>query len=130
MNTLRMGVITICVALAASGYLSLRRAATDEAQPAQATRVQTANFAASHQAVSRSAEHAQAEHALDARSLNTVSEPAFEPDTTELVQPSLTLDELLDAINADIGPEGEQVDREALAEVLRSDPELTPMLTY
>jgi hypothetical protein len=125
MNTVRMGVITICAAVGASGYLSLRRAATDEVQPAQATRAQTENFAASHQAVSVSAERA-----LDARSLNTVSEPAFEPDTSELLQPSLTLDELLDAVNADIGPEGEQVDREALAEVLRSDPELAPMLTY
>ena len=40
----------------------------------------------------------------------------------------MTLDELLDALNADIGPEGEHVDREALAALLRSDPELTRML--
>ena len=53
MNTVRIGVITVCAAVGASGYLSLRDAATDEAQPAQATRAQTANFAASHQAVSR-----------------------------------------------------------------------------
>jgi hypothetical protein len=59
-----------------------------------------------------------------------VREPALEPDTSELLQPSLTLDELLDAVNADIGPEGEQVDREALAAMLRSDPELARVLTY
>ena len=55
-------------------------------------------------------------------------EPAFEPDTAELLQPSQTLDEILDAVNADIGPEGEYVDREALAAVLRSDPELGRLL--
>jgi hypothetical protein len=118
-----MGVITICVAVGASGYLLLRGAATDEPQPAQATRAQTANFAASNQAVSRSAERAP-----EARTLNTVQEPAFEADTTELLQPSPTLDELLDAVNADIGPEGEQVDRDALIAMLRSDPELARML--
>ena len=123
MNTIRMGVITICVAVGASGYLSLRGTATDEAQPAQASRAQSTNFAASNQAVGRTAEHA-----LDVRTLNTVREPALEPDTSDLKQPSQTPNQIFDALNADIGPEGEYVDPETLAAVLRSDPELGRML--
>src|SRR5688500_9687206 len=100
MNTVRMGVITICVAVGASGYLLLRGAPIEEAQPAHVTRAPTANFTVSNQAVSRSAEHA-----LDVRTLNTVA-PAFEPpDTSDLTQPSQTLNQVFDALNADIGPE-------------------------
>jgi hypothetical protein len=123
MNTVRLGVITICAAVGVSGYLSLRRAATDEAQPAQATRAQTEHFAVGDQNVSRSAVHAP-----DTRALNKVTEPAFESDTSDLVQPSQTLNHVFDAVNADIGPEGEYVDPEALAAVLRSDPELARLL--
>jgi len=123
MNTVRMGVITICVAVGASGYLLLRGAAPGEAQPAQATRAPTANFAASNQAVRRSAEHA-----LDVRTLHSGREPAFEPDLSDLTQPSRTLNQVFDVLNADIGPEGEYVDPQALAEVLRSDPELNRLL--
>jgi hypothetical protein len=118
-----MGVITTCVALGASGYLLLRGAETDEAQPAQAARAPTANFAASNQAVSRGAEPA-----LDVRTLPTVSAPAFEPGTSDIPQPSQTLNQVFDALNADIGPEGEYVDPQALAGVLRSDPELSRLL--
>ncbi len=124
MNTVRMGVITVCVAVGASCYLSLRGAATDEAKPAQATRAQSTNFAATNQAVSR-----RAEPALDAHTLNTVREPALEPDTSDLTQPSQTPNQIFDALNADIGPEGEYVDPEALAAILRSDPELGRLLT-
>jgi hypothetical protein len=44
------------------------------------------------------------------------------------VQPSRTLDAVLDAVNADIGPDGKYVDREALAAVLSPDPELGRLL--
>ena len=35
---------------------------------------------------------------------------------------------VIDALNADIGPEGVYVDPQALAEVLRSDPEMSRLL--
>jgi len=122
MSTVRMIAIAICAAVGVSGYLSLRAAATDEAQPAQATHAQTANFAASNQAGRNE------EQALDVRKLNTVTEPAFEPDTSDLTQPSQTFNQVLDALNADIGPEGEYVDPAALAAVMRADPELGRLL--
>ena len=123
MNTVRMGVIAICIAVGASGYLSLRDAATDDVNPAQATRAQTEHFPASVHDVSRNAVPAP-----DTRTLKQVREPAFEPAASELLQPSRTLNEVLDAVNADIGPDGEYVDPEALAAVLRSDPELSRLL--
>jgi hypothetical protein len=123
MNTVRMSLLTICAVVGASGYLLLRGAATDGAQPTQATRAPTANIAASNPAVSRGEEHAP-----DVRTLNTVA-PAFEPpDTSELTQPSQTFNQVLDALNADMGPDGEYVDPQALADVLRSDPELSRLL--
>ena len=123
MNTVRMGVIALCAVVGVTCYLSVRGAATDEAQPAQVTRAQSTNFAATNQAVSR-----RAEPALDAHTLNTVREPAFEPDTSDLTQPSHTPNQIFDALNADIGPEGEYVDPATLAAMLRSDPELSRLL--
>src|SRR5688572_22665366 len=126
MNTIRIGVITIWAAVAVTGYLSLRDAATGEAPPAQATRAQSAqiaraqstNRAASHQAIDR------AEHALDVPALSTATEPAHDPDTSDVTQPAQTQNQVFDALNADIGPEGEYVDPQALAAALGSDPEL------
>jgi hypothetical protein len=123
MNTVRIGVITLSAAAGVSGYLSLRGAATDEAQPAQAARAQTEHLAASDQDVSRNAVHAP-----ETLTLDKVRDPAFEPDASDLTQPSQTLDQVFDALNADIGPEGEYVDPEALAATLRSDPELGRLL--
>lgn len=115
MNTVRMGVIALCAAVGVSGYFSLRGAATDEAQPAQAARAQPTNFAAANRVVGP-----RAQHALDVPALNT--------DTSDLAQPSQTRNQVFDALNADIGPEGEYVDPQALAELLRSDPELGRLL--
>jgi hypothetical protein len=123
MNTARTAVIVICVAIGASGYLLLRGSATDEVMPAQEARAQTKRLAASDPDMGRIAVQAP-----DARTLDKVKQPAFEPDAPELQQPSQTLDEVLDAVNAGIGPDGEYVDREALAAVLSSDPELARLL--
>jgi hypothetical protein len=130
MNTVRIGVITIWAAVGASGYLSLRDAA-DEAPPTQATRApstqathaQSTNRAASSQAIDR-----RAEHALDAPVLGTVTEPALDPDTSDVTRPLQTQNQVFDALNADIGPQGEYVDPEVLAAMLRSDPELGRLL--
>jgi hypothetical protein len=123
MNTVRIGVIAICAAIGVSGYLSLRSAATDELRPAKETGAQTERLASGSPDTSRIAVHAP-----DARTIDKVKEPAFEPDAPELVQPSRSLDAVLDAVNADIGPDGKYVDREALAGVLSSDPELGRLL--
>jgi hypothetical protein len=123
MNTVRMGVIALCAAVGVGGYFSLRGAATDEAQPAQATRAQPANFAAANRVVGP-----RAQPALDVRTLDTAREPALEADTSDLVQPSQTRNQVFDALNADIGPEGEYVDPQVLAELLRPDPELGRLL--
>jgi hypothetical protein len=131
MNTVRIGVITIWAAVGVTGYLSLRDAVTGEAPPAQATRAQSAqiaraqstNRAASHRAIDR-----RAEHSLDMPALNTVTEPALDPDTSDVTQPSQTQNQVFDALNADIGPEGEYVDPQALAAALGSDPELGRLL--
>lgn len=123
MNKVRVGVISICVAVGASGYLSLRGAATDDVRPAQETRALTKPLAASDRNASRAAVHAP-----DVRPPDKVKEPAFETDLPELLQPSHTLDEVVEAVNASIGPEGKYVDREALAAVLSSDPELGRLL--
>jgi hypothetical protein len=123
MNTVRMGVIALCAAVGLSGYLSLRGAETEEANPALATRAQKADVAASNHALGRSTEPA-----LDMRTLDTAAGPAFEADASDLMPPSQTLGEVLEAFNADIGAEGEYVDREALADLLRSDPELAKQL--
>lgn len=45
-------------------------------------------------------------------------------DTTGLLDQSLSIDELLDRVDADTGEDFNPVDREQLATVLRSDPEI------
>ena len=123
MNTVRIGVITLCVAAGAGAYLSLRGAASDDVRPAQETRAQTEHLAANDRNVSRNTVHAPAAPTPD-----KVRESALEPDSPELLEPSRTLDEVLDAVNADIGPDGEYVDREKFAAVLSADPELSRLL--
>jgi hypothetical protein len=119
LNTVRIGIITICGIVGAGGYWSLSGKATDDVRPARESRAQAEHLAASVQEVRR-----KAVPAPDTRTPIKVAEPAFEPDATELLQPSQTFNEVLDAVNADIGPDGEYVDPAALAAVLRSDPEL------
>jgi hypothetical protein len=115
MNTVRIGVITIWAAVGVSGYLSLRGAATDEQQPEQVLQARKVHVAAGDPIVGR--------HTAQAP-----DKPAIEAGVSELPQRSQTLDEVLEAVNADIGPAGEYVDREAFAAVLRSDPELSRLL--
>jgi hypothetical protein len=123
MNTVRIGVITVWAAVGASGYLSLRDAATDEAPPVRATCAQSTNRTANNRTIDRRAERALAEHPLD-----SVTEPALGPDASDVAQPLRRQNQVFDALNADIGPEGEYADPDALATMLRSDPELGRLL--
>lgn len=56
--------------------------------------------------------------------IRAMAEPLPTADTTGLLQESLTVGELLDAIDADTGEDFRPVDRERLAALLTSDPEL------
>jgi hypothetical protein len=118
MNTVRIGVIAIWAAVGVSGYLSVRGAGPDEGQPAQATRVQAARV---QQAPS--GRLPTEDHAASARIASRDETPAFEPDTTEVTPPPQPMNLIADAVNADIGPEGEYVDPASLAETLRSSSE-------
>jgi hypothetical protein len=127
MNTVRIGVIAIWAAVGVSGYLSVRGAGPDEGQPAQATRVQAARVQPApsgrlptehHAASARIASRDEAPPAPAAPAA-----PAFEPDTTDVTQPPQPMNLIADAVNADIGPEGEYVDPASLAETLRSSSE-------
>lgn len=125
MNTVRIGVIAIWAAVGVCGYLSLRDVAPDEMQatrlPAEHSgRSQTERLAAGDRVASR-----EAEPARDAGTLASVAEPELEPGTSDVPQSPRTLNHIVDALNADIGPEGEYVDPETLAALLRSDPELS-----
>lgn len=51
-----------------------------------------------------------------------------ESDATDILARKMTLDELLDALDADIGEGGEPIDREAVGAALRTDPALTETL--
>jgi hypothetical protein len=123
MNTARIGLITIGVAVGASVYLSLRGAAPDDVKPAQETRAPVERVALSDQGVSRDTARASA-----AQTRGEVKEPVFEPGDPELLPPSQTFDQVLEAVNADVGPDGQYVDRETLATVLSSDAELSRLL--
>jgi hypothetical protein len=130
MNTVRIGVIAIWLAVGASAYLSTRGTATHETPPARVTLEKSTaitgapptGFAATHRGQRRELD------ALAVHSPGKAGEPAFEPETPELTPPSQSPNQILDALNADIGPEGEYVDPEALAAALRSDPELGRLL--
>jgi hypothetical protein len=133
MNAVRIGVITLCLAAGTSGYLSLRDAATRDMPSSQSTRAQmtqvTSSPASVHSPFSDAAPREVQPPAIgEVGGVSGVSELASESDTTGLLAPTATLDELLDAFNADVGQEGEPVDRETLAAVLRADPELARML--
>jgi hypothetical protein len=126
MNTLRIGVIAIWTAVGVIGYLSLRGAATDEAPPAKVTRARSTPATGEQPPISMATDRSgrPANHALDVHTLGT----AIEPDSSDLKQPAPTLNQVFDALNADIGPEGEYVDPRVLAEVLRSDTELNRLV--
>jgi len=120
MNSVRIGLIIICAAAAASAWLSLRAPETVAPSTPQTTRALTSPFAASDASADaeREARSTAVEGASEVRALESGS------DTTGVLAPTMTLDELLDALDADIGEEGAPIDREAVGASLRSDPAL------
>ena len=120
MNAVRIGLITLCAAASVGAWLSLRDTETPEAPAPQATRAPMNPFASSTPGSQRTAP-----------AMNKASELRELPDeldATDVLAPKMTLDELLDALDADIGEDGEPIDREAVGASLRTDPALTGTL--
>jgi hypothetical protein len=131
MNTLRIGLITLGAAASVSAWLSLRDTETPEAPAPQATRAPLNPFAASTPGASVSPADNSSQRTAPATAMNKASEPRELPDesdATGMLASKMTLDELLDALDADIGEGGEPIDREAVGASLRTDPALTETL--
>lgn len=131
MNRVRIGLITLCAAASVGAWLSLRDTETPEAPAPQATRAPMNPFAASTPGSSASSADNSWQRTAPAIALNKASELRELPDesdATDILAPQMTLDELLDALDADIGEGGEPIDREAVGASLRTDPALTETL--
>lgn len=129
MNAVRIGLITLCAAASVGAWLSLRDTETPEAPAPQATRAPMNPFAASTSGSSASsADNSSQGTAPAMNKASELREPPDESDATDILAPKMTLDELLDALDADIGEGGEPIDREAVGASLRTDPALTETL--
>jgi hypothetical protein len=131
MNAVRIGLITLCVAASVGGWLSLRDTETPEAPAPQATHAPMNPFAASTPGSSASSADNSSQRTAPATAMNKASELRELPDesdATDILAAKMTLDELLDALDADIGEDGEPIDREAVGASLRTDPALTETL--
>ena len=122
MNRVRIGLIALCAAASVGAWLSLRDTETPEAPAPQATRAPMNPFAASTPGPQRTAPATAMNKASELRELPD------ESDATDILARKMTLDELLDALDADIGEDGEPIDREAVGASLRTDPALTETL--
>jgi hypothetical protein len=88
-------------------------------------------FAASTPGSSASSADNSSQRTAPATAMNKASELRELPDesdATDILAPKMTLAELLDALDADIGEDGEPIDREAVGASLRTDPALTETL--
>ena len=128
MNAVRIGLITLCAAASVGGWLSLRDKQTPEAPAPQATRAPMNPFAASTPGSSADNSSQRMAPATAMNKASELRELPDESDATDILAPKMTLDELLDALDADIGEDGEPIDREAVGASLRTDPALTGTL--
>jgi hypothetical protein len=131
MNRVRIGLITLCAAASVSAWLSLRDTETLEAPARQATLAPTNPFAASAPGSSASSADNSSQRAALATAMNKAGELrelSDESDATDILAPKMTLDELLDALDADIGEGGKPIDRAAVGASLRTDPALSETL--
>jgi hypothetical protein len=129
MNRVRIGLITLRAAASVGARLSLRDTEAPEAP--QATLAPVNPFAASTPGSSASSADNSSQRTAPATAMNKASELRELPDesdATDILAPRMTLDELLDALDADIGEDGEPIDREAVGASLRTDPALTETL--
>jgi hypothetical protein len=131
MNAVRISLITLCAAVSVGAWLSLRDTQPPEAPAPQATRARMDPFAASTPGSSASSADNSSQRTAPATAMNKASELRELPDesdATDILAPKMTLAELLDALDADIGEDGEPIDREAVGASLRTDPALTETL--
>jgi hypothetical protein len=131
MNAVRIGFITLCAAASVGAWLSLRDTKTPDAPAPQATRASMNPFATSTPGSSVSSADNSSQRTAAATAMNKASELRElrdESDAAEILVPKMTLDELLDVLDADIGEDGEPIDREAVGASLRTDPALTGTL--
>jgi hypothetical protein len=118
---LRIGAITICVLATLAGAFALNRNATSDIMNRQPPTTPAA--------VITPARTIEIVTASDLRHMtpagvSPASEFLQQSDTTGLLRESLSIDDLLDEVNADPGAGFTPVDRERFAAMLRSDPEL------
>jgi hypothetical protein len=118
---LRIGAITICVLATLAGAFALNRNAVSVAPNRQAL---TAPVAATTMAGTSEILTSDDRRLVTPAGAAPASELLPESDTTGLLKESLTIDDLLDKVNADSGDGFTPVDRERFAAMLRSDPEL------
>ena len=131
MNAVRIGLITLCAAASFGAWLSLRDTETREPPARQATRAPMNPFAASTPGSSAASADNSSRRTAPATAMNKASELRELPDesdATDILAPKMTLDELLDALDAGIGEDGEPIDREVVGASLRTDPALTETL--
>lgn len=121
MNTLRIGAITICALATLAGIFALKRNATSEVMHRQQPTAQAAVAALDGAADAVMAnDHGE----MPPTGANPGSEFLPQSDTTGLLQESLSIDDLLDIVNADTGDDFTPVDRGRFAALLKSDPGL------
>lgn len=123
MNMLRIATITLCALATLAGSFALKRNFTDEVLDTRAPATPAA--APARRMTILAADDWR-------RPTPTGASPASEflpqSDTTGLLQETLSIDDLLDEVNADSGDGFTLVDREQFAALLRSDPELRKAL--
>jgi hypothetical protein len=125
MNMLRIGTITICALATLAGSFALKRNIADEVLDKRAPATPAAAATPARTMTVLAADDWQSPTPAGA---SPESEFLSEADTTGLLRESLTIDELLDEVNADSGDGFTPVDRERYAALLRSDPELRKAL--
>lgn len=125
MNKLGIGTAAFCGPIALAGLFLLQRVATGDGMSRPAPAVPAAAIAQAGMIRFVTAD--------DRRTARTRVRPASEfpsdSDTTGLLRESLTIDELLDEVNADSGAGFTPVDGASFAALLNSDPALRKALS-
>lgn len=125
MNRLGIGTVAFCGLIALTGLFLLQRVASSNGKSRLALAVPAAAIARAG-----TIRFAKADDRRPARmSVSPASELPSDSDTTGLMRESLTIDELLDEVNADSGAGFTPVDRGNFAAWLNSDSALRKTLS-